>query len=309
MLLMWNRHVGYVFEQGMLTQHAMSLDHFKQMLSVKREGTVETVVSKMAGQVFSLRNPYLAVLLLSVVLFILTLVFFKDERCLRGLLIFGVACYLIYQAGMLGMYVFTMQEKEALRLASYDRYHGTIWIFSAGIALIAALRLMDAVKDKRAWASACCALCVLALAVSGMPHYTHYTRYMDEDALEVRDIRARADSLIAQYALPEGASYYILVDDDFTPTQTAYLYNMANCLLLAEDVQVRKLDKLFNPEEVNKYDYAVAFGGSDAIRDYIKETYGSDDSAVPTAAQPPRTEPAAESTGSKSRRNARGRRG
>ena len=60
----------------------------------------------------------------------------------------------------------------------------------------------------------------------------------------MRDIRARADSLIEQYALPEGASYYILVDDDFSPTQTAYLYNMANCLLLAEDVQVRKLDKL-----------------------------------------------------------------
>ena len=132
---------------------------------------------------------------------------------------------------------------------------------------------------------ACCALCAVALAVSGMPHYTHYTRYMDEDALEVRDLRAGMDGLIEQYALPEGESYYFLVSDDITSTQTIYLYNMANCLLLAENVQVRKLDKLFRPEEVKKFDWLVAFSDTDAIMEYLRENYDSTERAVRTAGE------------------------
>lgn len=282
-LLLWNRHVSYAFEAGMLAQHAMSIEHFKRMLAMKKPGSVGKIVDKMVHQVFSLSNAYLPVLVLSVLLLALSLVWLRRDKAVRLLLIYGAVCYLIYQAGMLGMYVFTMQEKEAMRLASYDRYHGTIWIFAAGVALIAALLMSDRLTDRsrgRLWTGAVCGACVVAMAVSGMPNYSYYTRYKDEDTLSVLAIRERADALIAENALPEGERYYLLVDDDFTAAESAYLYNLVNCLMLADDVQVSTLNQIFNPAEIERCDYLVAFGTSPAIGDYVYDHYGSKDVVV-----------------------------
>ena len=279
-LFLWNRHVSYVFDQGMMAQHSMSIEHFRRMLAIKKPGSVEKIIRKMLEQVFSVSNAYLPVLLLSIALLALAFIFLKRDRVVKALLIYGILCYVIYQAGMLGMYVFTMQEKEALRLASYDRYHGTIWIFSTGLALMAALLFserMRALPRGRAWTVGCCVACVAAMALSGMPHYAFYTRYMDEDTLSTLAIRDRTDETIAQYALPGGKSYYLLVDDDFTSAETAYLYNMVNCLLLAEDVQVRKLDQVAGEDEIRRCDYLIGFGESGEIESYMRQTFGAQD--------------------------------
>ena len=97
------------------------------------------------------------------------------------------------------------------------------------------------------------------------------------------------------------------MDDDFSASDVAYLYNMVNGLLLAKDIQVRKLDKLFSAEEVKKYDYLVGYGDSDAIADFIRESYGSTERAVPTAGEE-KADTSAPSAGSRSR-GAKGRRG
>ena len=294
-LFLWNRHVSYVFEQGMMAQHAMSIEHFRQMLAVKKPGAVENILHKMTAQVFSLNNAYLPVLLLSAALLVVALVRAKEDRAVRGLLIYGAVCYLIYQAGMLGMYVFTMQEKEALRLASYDRYHGTIWIFASGIMLIAAMRLagdLRAHRGGRAWAGACCAACAVAIAVSGMPHVSYYTRYMDEDARSTLAIRERVDDMVAQYGIVAGKRYYVLVDEDFTSAETAYLYNMVNCLMLADDVQVRKLGQIYSNEEIDACDYMIGFGEDEEIGAYIYDTYGTRDRVVDLSKTPRKPEAA-----------------
>ena len=278
-LFLWNRHVAYVFEAGMTSQHSMSIEHFKRMLSIKKPGSVQTILHRFLGQVVSLNNAYLPVLLFSAALLALAILYLKGDRAVRGLLIYGAVCYLIYQAGMLGMYVFTMQEKEALRLASFERYHGTIWIFSTGIALMATMLAADRaweIPRRRALAAIGCAACVAAMALSGMPKPGYYTRYMDEDTLSTLAIRQETDALIATYALPEGAAYYLLVDDDFTSAETAYLYNMVNCLLLADDVQVRKLGQVFSAEEISRCDYLVGFGQTPEIQAYMKDNFNAD---------------------------------
>ena len=280
-LLFWNRHVSYVFDSGMMAQHSMSLDHFKRMLAIKKPGAVESIVKKMLAEVLSPHNAYLPVLVLSVALLIAALVMLKKDRIVKALLIYGAVCYVIYQAGMLGMYVFTMQEKEAMRLASYDRYHGTIWIFSSGLALMAAMLFSERARPRgRAWMCAACALCVAAMALSGMPNYAFYTRYMDDDTRDTLAIRDATDALIADYGLPEGKSYYLLVDDDFTSAETAYLYNMVNCLMLAEDVQVRKLGQVAGEDEIRRCDYLIDFGRTPEIGAYMRDTFGAEDRVI-----------------------------
>lgn len=286
-LLIWNRHVAYVFEGGLMAQHSMSLDNFKRMLSVKRAGSVETIVSKMVQEVFSVYNKYLPVFIVSVAAFVLALIYMKQARAARVLLVYGVACYLLYQVGMTGMYIFTMSEKEAVRLASYARYHGTILIFASGVMLMALVMLSEYARELKhgpRWMGACCAACVLAIVVSGMPKYEQYLHTNNEEAVMRHDYRQRLRDLSAQYGMPDGASYYVLVDEE--PNHAGFLFNMINCMTLAEDVQVRTVSQIYSEEEIDRCDYMVAFGEDEAIGDYIYENYGTRDRVIKLAETP-----------------------
>ena len=274
-LLVWNRHVSYVFEQGLMAQHAMSLEHFKRMLSAKRASTVESVAAQMLQKVFSPSNEYLAVLLAGAAAFVFVTVFVKRDRIVRGLLVYGFAGYLIYQAGTAAMYIFTMPERQALNLASYNRYHGTICIFCAGILLMAVMLLSRRVREKprgAMWSKLCCGLCVAAIAVSGIPDYEHYTRLPDESREKI-PIRDAVDALLARFDIPSESSYYILVGNDFAATP--YLTNAMNCLLLAQDVQVRRLNQILSEDEAFNCEYLIAFEDAPEVMDYVEQHFGA----------------------------------
>lgn len=279
-LLLWNRHVAYVFESGMMAQHSMSIENFKRTLMNKRAGSVETIIKKMAQEVFSLSNMYLPVLLVSIAAFILAMVLLKKERPVRTLLAFGVVCYLLYQVGMTAMYVFTMSEKEAIRLASYPRYHGTILIYATGVLVMAVALLSDrlgAVKG-RAWVNAACAVCLLAIVVSGMPKYSQYLRTNDEEAVTRAGYRDRLDALTGEYGMEAQKSYYMLIGKE--NKDSGFLYNMVNSMLLADDVQVRNVNQIFGGEEIERCDYIVAFDDDADIRAYLLEKYGTEGPVV-----------------------------
>ncbi len=282
-LLLWNRHVSYVFDSGMMAQHSMSIDNFRRMLMSKRHGSVQTIVRGMTGQVFSLNNPYLPILVISLAALVVALIWLKRERTVKFLLIYGAVCYLLYQVGMTGMYIFTMSEKEAVRLASYDRYHGTILIFATAVMVMAALLMangLSGIRNGRRWSTACCGLCVLAIAVSGMPKYGQYLRTDDDEARLRARYRQTLETLWADYGVPDQASYYLLVNDDFSTVDTMFLYNMVNCLMLADDVQVRKLGQVMDAEEIRRCDYLVGFDDTPEIQAYMKDTFGSADRVI-----------------------------
>lgn len=286
-LLIWNRHVAYVFEGGLMAQHSMSLDNFRRMLSAKRAGSVETIISKMVQEVFSFHNMYLPVFIVSAAALVLALIYMKQARAARVLLIYGVVCYLLYQVGMTGMYIFTMSEKEAVRLASYPRYHGTILIFASGVMVMALVMLSEyarELKQGKRWMGVCCAACVLAIVVSGMPKYEQYLHTNTDEAVTRHGYRQTLRDLTAEYGMPDQASYYVLIDED--SKDAGFLFNMINCMTLADDVQVRKLEQIYSEEEIDRCDYIVAFGEDEAIGDYIYENYGTRDRVINLAETP-----------------------
>ena len=282
-LFLWNRHVAYVFESGMMAQHSMSIDNFKRMLMSKRAGSVRTIIKGMRGQVFSFANPYLAIFLLSVIALVLALIYIKKARTVRLLLAYGVVCYLLYQVGMACMYIFTMSEKEAVRLASYERYNGTILIFATGVMVMAALLMSEALgklKNGRRWTTACCGLCVLTIVVSGMPKYSQYLHTDDEEARTRARYRQTIESLWADYGVKDESSYYLLVNDDFSTVDTMFVYNMVNCLMLADDVQVRKLNQVAGVDEIKRCDYLVGFDETPEIQAYMRDNFDSEDRVI-----------------------------
>jgi hypothetical protein len=59
-----------------------------------------------------------------------------------------------------------------------------------------------------------------------------------------------------------------------------FLYNMVNCLMLADDVQVRKLGQVMDAEEIRRCDYLVGFDDTPEIQAYMKDTFGSADRVI-----------------------------
>ena len=82
------------------------------------------------------------------------------------------------------------------------------------------------------------------------------------------------------------------MDEGFTSAETAYLYNMVNCLMLADDVQVRKLGQIYSNEEIDACDYMIGFGEDEEIGAYIFDTYGTRDRVVDLSKTPRKPEAA-----------------
>lgn len=291
LLLIWNRHVAYVFESGLLSQHAMSIDHFRRMLDAKRARSVQTILSKMAQKVFMPDNPYLAIFAVSAAVFVLALLLLKKARAERTLAVYGVVCYLLYQAGLTGMYIFSMSEKEAVVLATYSRYNGTILIFCAGVMLMAILLMsgdMCEIRNGGRRSAALCAACVLAIVLSGMPNYGHYLRRHDADAATRASYRQTMEELLDGYGVPAESSYYVLVDEDFP--HTSLLSYMTSYLTLSDAVEIRKPGQIQGDAEILKSDYLLAFGDSPEVMDAVERVTGRRERVVSLAEVEPSAE-------------------
>ena len=83
---------------------------------------------------------------------------------------------------------------------------------------------------------------------------------------------------MSDYGVAPEAKYYVLIDQD--SKDMGFLYNMINCLMLADDVQVRKLDQIFSNEEIDACDYMLGFGKDKEIGAYIYDTYGTRDRVI-----------------------------
>jgi hypothetical protein len=83
---------------------------------------------------------------------------------------------------------------------------------------------------------------------------------------------------VSGYGVEREAKYYVLIDQD--SKDMGFIYNMINCLMLADAVQVRKLNQIYSNEEIDACDYMLGFGKDKEIGAYIFDTYGTRDRVI-----------------------------
>ena len=269
-IFFWNKHVEQSFDGGTLSKHAMRMDNFQQEIAKKTSEDLLEIVRAFAITVGQSLLPVVYLLLLGLLLLLFCrFAFRKDWEELRSVLCFAGISYLLYQLGMLGMYILTMPLAEAMEVAGYDRYHQTILLFVSGLLLIAGLRLIQDScdgRDHRIKSVVLAGCLLIGVTAALQPHYSYYTR----KSLHGTE-REKYDRLVSDYVLEEKRNYLILVDED--REKYDYLYWMTQYLLAPENVAFAAPSTVAELGDRN-FDYVILFDDTESNRTYLSTQFG-----------------------------------
>ena len=266
----WNKHVEQIFEGGMLSKHAMHMDNFRQVVAEKTADDLMKIMKAFGVRIAQNTNAVLYLVLISLfLLLVFRFVFRRECRMLREILCFAGISYLLYQLGLLGMYILTMPLGEALVMAGFGRYHQTILIFAAGLMLIGVLQELQDSCD-----AAMCMIkeialtgCVLVSITAALqPNFWYYTR----QSLENSD-REKYDRLISDYGLWENETYLILSSED--REDEGYLYYLTQYLLAPKDMAIATASTV-NELGDRKFDFVILFDDTESNRAYLSSQFG-----------------------------------
>lgn len=266
-LLLWQKHVLLVFDNGLNSRHAMSAESIADSFSRKDMSALAEVARLFLQEVFSLTNPFLYLLIAGALLLLLHrfsgLHMTGDHR---RLLLFAGAAYLIYQIGVLAMYLTTMPYVEAILLAGYSRYHRTILIFCGGFLFLAIADIMTEAGKQQLAAGLLTLLLLYQALFPGLWY---------NNPKHCGFIREEFQQLVTQHHVADGKRYLIIMDASYAEKYTGYLHYLIRYLLNSAQVKLCSVEA--PPEEAlfYKYDYLICFGDSEELDSYLLRTFGS----------------------------------
>ena len=160
MLFLWKQHIDYVFQE-VVSKNTMGIENFSSVFGSK---TSQDIISNFLKNLFNIKNTFTKTVLFYNVSVLALIIIIKPayKKNMRGI-INAIICadvlFLLYQAGILGIYLFSFgSTADAIRLAGYGRYSASIIIYNVGILVIGFIhdyeRFFDVptleISDKRA---------------------------------------------------------------------------------------------------------------------------------------------------------------
>lgn len=251
---------------GALSKHAMTISYYKSVLAKKSWQTAIFTLTAYARKLFLGGRENWLFFLAAVPLAILSA---RQQRGICSVPLIALISYCVYMLGMLGMYLFSMPDHEAVKLAAYTRYHRTILIFCWGLVLIAFAQgkwLPDHRGKQTRLKIACGILALLLMAGSVNPNLSYYQR----QDLRGTD-RAQLDGLIEAYQIQPEKSYLFLVSDQ--RNDAGLLHYLAGYLLDSEDFLICTPT---TAEEVTPelFDYVILYEDTPECRTYFRDQLG-----------------------------------
>lgn len=144
-VLLWKRHCEYVFLNPNASPHSLSLEYYQEVSSQKTSQDIWKILENLlrkAGQGCGLWMLLLWIVVLGGITLLFGRKYFKKYLCFTGT---AIALYAGWIAGLFGTYVYSMPTSEALVLAAFSRYQGTIlvaillWMGAYAAQLLSAL--------------------------------------------------------------------------------------------------------------------------------------------------------------------------
>ncbi len=266
-LLLWKKHVEYVFYSGMTSVHSMSLKAYAANIQEKSGEAVSQILHAFIQQLVSGR---LLLYLLGITLLcaVLCRVWKQESRSWGKTALLITAVYLGYQAGNLCMYLFSMPVGEAVVMSGYSRYYRTIIAWCLICVLCQVIRWLD--QQKLSVSLSLLLLFILCFWQMGAnPHILRRS--------PAGGTRAQLDQIIEAYSVePSSACIVYIPQDDMW-----YTYHLTKFLLYTPTVDVHisadreELETALNTAKDLGYDYFINLDSdNEMIQDYCREAYG-----------------------------------
>lgn len=255
--------------------HSMTADYYKTIFGKKTPEEINQIIGLAADRIISLHNPIIYILLF--IIFIVIIGYFTKVKPDIGLVILTVSSYLIYQVGIVAMYLFSMEVSESLILASYNRYHKTIITFVAAIILICIEKInFDYLKGKnRHIKGIVSVLMIFAIYISTGTNLD----YFKPQKLLPNNTRVVLNNLITEHNIEKEKKYLIISSEN----DGGYLWYVTDYELNSSEFEKISLKTLMDDTEgkiVSKFDYLIVVEENEEIAEYMSIIYNVD---IPTA--------------------------
>jgi len=237
MLLLWHNHVHLNFDNN-TGMHAIDFERYEQTYLEKEELGTDDIIQGFLRKATDPKERGLQLYIAwNMVLLLCVLGSLKQRpKIFVALFILGNVLYVVYQAGVLLAYLYSMTMEEAMRLASYNRYHGTIIQYLVGVATAAILFSWKRAKTFE-YALALLLIFTLSFPVMEGKLYTKLEPYtvqsmpyidrLDQSVQDIEDPTAHAYTLYISptWLAPEYVAFYARYSLDTTDVQVVYWVN------------------------------------------------------------------------------------
>lgn len=287
-LYLWKRHVAFSFSAGMDAKHSMNLSHFKQEAAKKSTDDMLEIGIKILKQFTSLkkqgttpgagivRNQGLILLLLLamflIAMCVICLVFLRSRKVFYAIvqiIVLDASCLALYTLSVYAMYLFSMPPSEASRLASFDRYMFSIYIFIYGITIIftlSGISILHNVNKQTAYMAGIVTSLLFVLPVNfcnQLPTLFQRPEFADSKRCELQQ-------LLRQEKIQNGDSCFIY--SNTSDTDARYLFYLTRYELWSPKIlSVSSMDFFQKKKKIKKYDYFIIWDSDAQTDQYLIE--------------------------------------
>lgn len=282
--LLWFIHVKLSFGNTTSSPHTVSISYYESILGEKTPDNIRQIINLFCDEVFHHNSMFLWLSLVTLMLIaVVKLSWGKipSDTDLFFMPVFAFECYVIYQAGNLAMFIFSMPWVEAQRLSWYARYVMTIDAFCSGVLVIMCLgiiKLLPGVSVRSPLyklITVVLSFFILPLQLLGIN--TLVMRQSTDEEGKLVDVIRQIDT---EYSLPQDANTKYLVCfskneewlDIFEPTDPnrAYRYYFCRTILYSSDITVTSLNRLSDLEgdDITRYDFFIFISPSESTANW-----------------------------------------
>lgn len=213
-----------------VSKHAMSVENYSSVFEEKTAEDINLIFNKVIDFAAGWTDVWLTFAII-LIIGILIFIFAKRElKNYRNVLIATLVVYVVYQAGILAMYLFSMPMAEARSLAGMSRYTKTILIAILYLALIMSVKLISCLdRSKIAAVSSAVILGALYFLYMQISFGTIKTpmNYTDDT-----DERMWLETARIDYGVQNKKSYAILIPED----DSGYFYYLGEYTFQTDNV-------------------------------------------------------------------------
>ncbi len=265
----WTAHCKYVFSDAALTKHSMTVDNYARVVGSKTADEIRTIVYQMYD--FSIHNKsviFTGAFIIAVILFV---IIFNKESLKGSLILSGiaVAIYIVYQIGMLGMYIFSMPVNEAIGLSGVMRYTQTILLAIIYMMLIVVLISISGLKNHHKLNVALMTACMLLIALQYKTFGKMNLAFKYVDVYDQTE-RIWIEEQKQKYSVPDEESYAILIHDG---ESTDYTMHLCTYIFQSNKIKSRIIK---TAEDMNEIDSKYVFcydSDNEVIQNWIRMTH------------------------------------
>ena len=265
-IYLWQAHCKYVFDNASVSKHAMTVENYSSVFAAKSDGVIQSILSQLLNVSVTDKNLYfllafLAVLGISCFMLVPALKkqYFKMVSASAGV-------YVLYMVGVFFMYLFSMPEPEAVKLAGITRYVKTVYIAIYYLVILMSVSMISAVESgKKKWICTVVAFAMMIVSWRG-------TEGKFPTIFEATSAKQRIwfEQAIKDNNVENGSSYIICTSQN----NAGYAYYLCKYLLSSSDISTRTVSEPSQLEDTEGYKYMFLYDSeNEMIQEWVKENY------------------------------------